>query len=258
MEEHRWTYKSGEEEKGPFSTNEIKDLLAKKLISFDTLIKREGEENWNKIEAEPAFTHGDIDHKEPEVREKPLYALDEESNHRVHPWHRFWARLLDYLLYYYLISFSLSYFLTARVSYSLSYLMVLLFVFVFLEGFLISTFHTTLGKWLFSIKIFKRDKQKMSYLDGLSRSFSVWWLGLGAGIPVVYLITMIVACVKLSNLGITTWDKSGQFEVVHKKIAFYKILIIIALYIFLSWSLYATTIVWIEYTQTVISNAKMI
>ncbi|HEY9511376.1 MAG TPA: hypothetical protein VIQ48_02260, partial [Rhodanobacter sp.] len=53
--------------------------------------------------------------------------------------------------------------------------------------------------------------------------FKVWWRGLGIGFPVASLITLIVAHGKLTENGITSWDKDDGFIVVHEHIGWARV-----------------------------------
>jgi len=59
------------------------------------------------------------------------------------------------------------------------------FVWLFLEALLLSTWGTTPGKWLFKTWVADAMGNRLSFMDALSRSFSVWFMGLGFGLPIV-------------------------------------------------------------------------
>ena len=62
---------------------------------------------------------------------------------------------------------------------------------------------------------------------------------MGAGLPIVSLITMIVAAVKLSNTGRTTWDRRNEFRIFHGKVGTIRTLVVILYFLcyvwFVSW-----------------------
>ena len=171
----------------------------------------------------------DIDQPVPVAREKTT----ENEEVRVRPWVRFWARIFDYQLF--ILIFGLFVFYTAGPELAVSFSMpiVAIFLWTFVETFLLATCGYTPGKWLLKVTVRNEDGSKLSFRKALQRSFSVWWLGYGAGIPVINVITMIVACVKLSNLKTTTWDKHGHFRVTHDKIGFFRIAIVVLFFAFL-------------------------
>lgn len=115
--------------------------------------------------------------------------------------------------------------------------MIVIFIWLFVEAILLCTWGTTPGKALLRVHI-RREGIKPTFLQALSRSFSVWWLGVAAGIPIIMLVTMIVACVKLSSGKVTTWDRTGNFTVWHAKIGPIRILITIAIFVFMGGLMY--------------------
>ena len=96
--------------------------------------------------------------------------------------------------------------------------MILLFGWVFAESSLLSFFGTTPGKALFRTRLVLGEGQSIPYSMALSRSFKVWWRGLGAGFPFINLLTLTHAETDLTADSITSWDSEGGFVVTHEKI----------------------------------------
>lgn len=92
------------------------------------------------------------------------------------------------------------------------------FVWIFIEALLLSTWGNTPGKWLLKTTLRDSAGQKLAFHSGLRRSFSVWWKGLGLGLPIVAAITNILAYRKLTKEGVTSWDRQGGYLVTHEKI----------------------------------------
>jgi len=162
--------------------------------------------------------------------ENPVEYERETTEEAVHPrqWVRFWARMFDYSLFFLVMGLILRTFAFRIMMMGGSiYLMICLFLWVFIEAFLLSTWGTTPGKWLLRTSIRSSNYQKLTFSDALNRSFSVWWLGMGAGLPIVFVITMIVASVKLSNMGQTTWDRRNDYHIKHRKVGTARTVIII-------------------------------
>ena len=181
-----------------------------------------------------------IDEPGPEIREQDD-SVKAKSVAKARPWVRFFARMLDYIIFGWALTI-----LSMLVGYPIFFLgspilvAVLIFVWTFLEAGFVSGCATTPGKAILGVHIEKESGRKLSYGEGLSRSLSVWLLGMGAGLPIVYLVTWIVACVKLSNNGTTTWDKRGEIAVHYKKLEWYRIGIAIAIYVVASYLTYKT------------------
>ena len=180
-----------------------------------------------------------VDEPAPQVREESD-GVKSEAHANVRPWVRFFARLLDYTIFIGVISF-----FTLLFDYPLLTIappmpfLILVFIWAFIEAAFISGCRTTPGKALLGISVQKDGGRKLSYGESLSRALSVWLLGMGAGIPIVYLVTWIVACVKLSNNGVTTWDKRGDIAVHHKKLEWYRIAIAVGIFLIAGYFNYA-------------------
>jgi hypothetical protein len=93
-----------------------------------------------------------------------------------------------------------------------------LFLYCFIEPVYFSFFGTTLGKALLSIDVRTKEGGHLSYNQATQRTVNEWFYGAGCGVPIVSLVTMLISFNKLTNDGITKWDKEGDFQVVHRKI----------------------------------------
>ena len=89
------------------------------------------------------------------------------------------------------------------------------FLYVFVEPIMLSTWGTTPGKAFLNVRVRKADGDKLSYGEALERSMNVWVRGLGLGIPIVALFTQIKAYNRLTKEGMTSWDKEGDFRILH-------------------------------------------
>lgn len=151
----------------------------------------------------------------------------------VRPWVRYWARMFDVALFGLVFGFILA------MLYPLAFIephseeiltLLILFFWVFIEAGLLSVFGTTPGKKLFKITLIKEGKHGFNFSDGVSRSLKVWWRGLGIGVPLITMITMIVAYSKLKNNQRTTWDADEGVIVQHGKIGFFRVVFALALF----------------------------
>ena len=115
-------------------------------------------------------------------------------------------------------------------DYALGWFVVLMWVFV--EPLCLSVFGTTPGKWLLRIRLVCNGNQELSYGRALKRSVMVWWRGLGAGVPLINLITLIVAFSKLKHQGQTSWDADGDFTVTHTNIGVGRTVLVFVLMFF--------------------------
>ncbi|MCH9631052.1 MAG: hypothetical protein S4CHLAM37_10650 [Chlamydiia bacterium] len=254
-----WYYGSKEHKQGPVSSEELKALVHKGSLPRETLVCEEGSENWQPIEdLQEVFMQTDTDVPEPEARgDKDEPCINEKSSSKVHPWHRFWARMLDYIVFIFVVRLIFSAIPTPFFFfYPPSMFVILIFLFCFIEAAMICSWTSTIGKSLFGIYVRKKDGSKLNYREAICRSLSVWWLGLGAGLPIVILVTMIVACVKLSNNYITTWDRKGDIVVEHRPLKPGRIVGIVIIYVLLSYVLFPyfnMTSVWVEPVSKIVT-----
>lgn len=97
------------------------------------------------------------------------------------PWRRFWARSLDHLLYALLVDAVLAAFPRWQNLASV----LTLFAMLVLEPLLLYLFATTPGKAIFGIRVLNPEEGKLSYGDGLVRTWTVMWEGEALRVPLV-------------------------------------------------------------------------
>ena len=141
---------------------------------------------------------------------------------QVRPWVRYWARMFDVYVFSIIIGIFQVMFAPRSLSRSVLATMVMgmivLLLWVFVESSLLWWFGTTPGKSLFKIRLLLAGSRSIPFSEALVRSFRVWWRGLGAGAPVISLITLSHADDDLTRDSVTSWDREGGFVVVHEKI----------------------------------------
>jgi hypothetical protein len=96
--------------------------------------------------------------------------------------------------------------------------LVIPFSWIFVESLLLSLVGTTPGKALFKIRLSLDGCDSIPFIFAFYRSLRVWWRGLGVGVPIVTLFTLVHAERVLSRDGVTSWDKELGFRVAHEKI----------------------------------------
>ncbi|MFC1793446.1 RDD family protein [Planctomycetota bacterium] len=138
---------------------------------------------------------------------------------QVRPWVRYFARIVDLFLFSLLAGFVLGMFAPSVLDLPSALLTVaILFVWIFQEAIFLANCGTTPGKWFFRIKVRNSRGQKLTFSEALNRSFGVWLKGMGAGVPLLNLITLLGSRSKLKRDGITAWDEDGGFVVTHGKV----------------------------------------
>jgi uncharacterized RDD family membrane protein YckC len=145
-----------------------------------------------------------------------------------HPWIRLLARTLDFQLFCLLVGFVMGSlmvvgvipenFAQGRLAEFCFGLLLLFLWTTIMEPVLLSTWGTTLGKWLLKIQLRNKDHLKLSFKEAYKRSVLVCLKGQGAGLPIINLICRLFAYDDLKRKGITSWDKQCQITVTHEKI----------------------------------------
>lgn len=93
----------------------------------------------------------------------------------------------------------------------------MLVLFALWEPLFISNTGTTPGKFILGIRVRRNDDTKLSFPRALSRFLRVWFIGMGASIPLLTLILMLMSRAKLTADGVTGWDEALDVKVEHRK-----------------------------------------
>lgn len=166
------------------------------------------------------------------------------------PWLRFGARVIDYYLntlnLFFIIGFFIGFaapqafeglnLMLGNFFYSIIFGMVFMFIWVYIEAQLLCSWGTTPGRWVLGIVLRDSNGQKLSFSDALKRSFSVWLRGMGIGLPLISLVTVLESYNELTKKGITSWDQDGGFVVSHQRIGLFKIILAILLFILVAYT----------------------
>lgn len=260
MQSKRWYYEKNGEPIGPLSESELLDKIGLGEINKETLVWMESMTDWsvaseveqlremfpptppplprkNKVLETPTFqipflaNLPSVDKLESKESKKTMHN-GFDSNSQIRPWVRYIARILDYSFFSLFIGFifGILYPEIAEIN-EIVFGLIIIFIWVFLEPIFLSTFATTPGKFILKTKVLDSSKKNLTYNSALKRSFNVWFSGMGIGIPLISLITMVVAYTKLKESGKTSWDEDGGFIVEHKKVGILTTLIVIVLII---------------------------
>ena len=106
------------------------------------------------------------------------------------PWQRYWARTLDLALTgaaawaILTLGFRMSIAGMDGRLLQAANLFLLWAILLVLEPLLLCTWGTTPGKWLLGLELRSKEGKKLSFLQGLRRTWGVLWMGYGLNIPV--------------------------------------------------------------------------
>ena len=170
--------------------------------------------------------------------------LDPDQLGEVRPWLRYWARTVDLVLLGIVAGGVLGEVAPRAIDdkvFGNLFGFVCMAVWVLIEPLHLVATGTTPGKWLFKSRVITTDGRRLTYEDALMRSFRVWWRGMGAGVPIVSLVTLIVAHGNLSNKGVASWDREGGFTVVHRRLGAGRVIaiffVMIAIFALIGWGM---------------------
>src|SRR5215510_563645 len=215
---------------GPYSLEQLQDMLDGGAVTFDDIVWVEGIEGWISLDQ----VEGIYLRPAPELGPELGGALVEEAP-QTRPWVRYWARSVDIALVCIIVGIPIGAVLPDGLNNRLVDLLILflaLTLWIPIEAALIATFGRTPGKALLRVRVSNKNGGNLSFGQALSRSFKVWWMGLGTGlIPFVTLVTLLVAHKHLSNKGVTMWDRDGRFKVTHRKVGIMRTLIAVAIFV---------------------------
>jgi len=224
MDEADWYYAREGRVAGPVSEEELLALAARRAVGRDTLVWRRGLEAWCPIHEVPvlaaALPPPAPDLPPPLPAEPPRSSAPEPEPAGPGPalgaWLRFFARQIDYALVggaAGLVAAQVK--PDLRDSTEVLVGLAAIALFVPLEAVLLATLGATPGKWLLHLRVTDAEGRRLGLAAAMSRSVSVWWRGMAAGLPVVSVATAIVAYQHLRHEGVTTWDRDGGFRVSH-------------------------------------------
>jgi uncharacterized RDD family membrane protein YckC len=138
---------------------------------------------------------------------------DQRDPSQVRPWVRYWARSLDNSL----VSLA-----AVLVVGPLPFLMIAAaftgaLVVIPLQLWM---FGTTIGKAVLGVTVEREDGDRPTISQAFGREWLCLLKGLGLGVPVVSLITLVVGYSKLVSEGTTSWDRAAGLVVRHQPTGF--------------------------------------
>jgi curved DNA-binding protein CbpA len=172
------------------------------------------------------YQHSKSAHVKPDSEEP---ANKESANNatipHVRPWVRYWARMIDIMLIGIAFGFVVAAFELDMSGVALVDSFMFLVAWIFIEPLLLTQYGATFGKWLLKTEVKDPKGNNLSYNNALRRSFWVWLLGTGAGIPLANIFAWMYGYNQLVNNGTTIWDYKGTSVVTHKNIGVLRIIV---------------------------------
>lgn len=158
--------------------------------------------------------------------------LTSDYEEEVHPWVRYFARLIDISLASLVLGLVMAfvnpeYVLEEGSEYGIAWLAILLWV--PFEAWWLAATGTTPGKALLRTRVTTAEGHPPGFAEALGRSFRVWFFGLGTGFPLISLFTMAYQHGKLKKNGRVSWDKSLDTRVEHAQLSPGRVIIAVVL-----------------------------
>lgn len=179
----------------------------------------------------------------PAARMPPLVVEDDGWQiTRATPWRRYFARMFDTVILGVLTWFVLGFVFAAcntrlfniffgahgLADNTLLSTVATFLVMVPVEAVMLGLCGTTVGKWVFGVRITQPGGHAIGLLRAGKREASVLLRGLGLGIPLVSLVTMIVGYRTLADTGFASWDEGKPWVVTYRESGPLQILLSVA------------------------------
>jgi hypothetical protein len=144
----------------------------------------------------------------------------------LHPWRRYFARMFDIYVFSFgaavVVGILFPNLFSSKSDAGNDQITGLLFLAAYIpvEAFCLYAFSTSLGKALYGIRIASGSQlafPPIAFSQALRRSMLVWFRGLGMGIGIVTLFTLVTAFNNLKKNRTTTWDADMGWTVTHSE-----------------------------------------
>jgi hypothetical protein len=220
--------------RGPVSRAVLLDALRTARAGQGTLVWTEGMADW-----EPADRCALLQDGAPlPAGAGPVAGAAMGSAH-THPWRRLFARYIDVflltiaftVLFAALVGFEMLAFAGAWLS------ILILLLQVPIEALLLSSLGTTPGKALYGIGVAQSDGTPPPFDRALKRAFLVYLKGMGLGIPIVSLVTIIIGYRTLTRAGQASWDADTQLMVHHRALGAGRIVVLVVVWVIIAFFL---------------------
>ena len=213
-----WYYVENHKQQGPIDLIELTYLFKSRKLPLNTLVWHRSLTDWVSADSREEFNPqpSNIFHAEPtpptpsapSARKVPIASISG------HPWRRYFARAIDTALLAPVFSFITGILPVSHTDYRFS-MMVISFA-ILVHAALQSSWGSTPGKAILGYKIRTRTGHKLSFGKAISREARIAWSGLGFGIPLYSIYTLLKAFTDLNNTGETSWDKADDLVVTHR------------------------------------------
>ncbi len=217
-----WWHVDGDSQAGPLSEHALRRRIVQGAIGIDTPMWRTGMAEWlplgdipelgallAEIEAQQRI------HAPPVAPDMPMVeAALAVGPSPAGPWSRFVARELDMMLAYGVISLAVLLIGGAGIKLHSGYFVAMVLLQwsplpMLLDATLLSAIGATPGKWLLGVQVRRTDGAKLKLGQAWQRALHLWVYGFGCNLPIVNLVTRILAYRALRQGRQLRWDQLG-------------------------------------------------
>ena len=212
---------------GPFTPYEVRDKLRSGKADPETKAWIKGMDEWTPLR-DFAPLKNDVELRIADAGAEEIAISDEEraavmvaAYERPRPWVRYWARSIDMSFHMMMVALLLK--LTGLAEPNAVYplggniaaILAIPASWIFVEAALLMTFGTTPGKLILNIRLRRADGSLLDLGSALRRSTSVWFRGMGMGIPPLTILCLALSHLSLTARGRTQWDDAQDLELSH-------------------------------------------
>lgn len=230
--QHRFLLRTKNSKKKSFTLQELQLKRRRGEITDRTQVWSTRLRAWlpyNAILSEEMLVGADLSYSKP--YSEYMHTARRSNQFQIRPWVRFWARMIDYncLGIVYGTIFNRYYMYVSLIFFPFFTVIFIPMLWMPIEAILLWTIGTTPGKWLLKVRVRnnRRKRKDLTFQQACRRSITVWFFGMGCGIPIIQIIALIIAKIKLTHTGTTIWDKNGHLRVQHNRIGILRIFLII-------------------------------
>ncbi|WP_326910545.1 RDD family protein [Sedimentibacter sp. MB31-C6] len=151
-----------------------------------------------------------------------------------YPWRRYLARMLDISIYnmfwsiFLIFMFNVNLLNRSNIGHIFDGF-ISLGIMLLLEPLCLPLFRTTPGKAIFGLVINTSEGRRLSYIEGLKRTWEVFGVGMGYNIPIYHIIRLWKSYELCSDNEIQPWDK--QISYIKKDKKWYQGLLFVAAHV---------------------------
>ena len=241
MEQKFWYYAEGDSSVGPLSLADLRAILSCVSGAGSVFVWRDGFTDWVMARNVPELvTHVVKPPPVPIVRRQTVESVPppvtagtphltestEGGSANLHPWRRYFARMLDLYLFFMIFFVFLGIVFPELFQNThtrgksplndYGYLILGVGAYVIFEAICLNTVGITFGKFIYGIRIKSKEQDQIAFSIALKRSLAVWIRGLGFSVPIITLITLIVAYRTLTKEGQASWDRDFNCLILHR------------------------------------------